>query len=84
MTVSPDLPSNMTYNCSFSGSGDIFPVVVAAIELVAGSQYQCDITDSITALDAVKLGVCVFFCLCVCVCKCVCVHVCMHCDVWCQ
>ena len=81
MTVSPDLPSNMTYNCSFSGSGDIFPVVVTAIELVAGSQYQCDITDSITALDAVKLGVCV----CVCVCVCVYVHACMHvCDVWCQ
>ena len=56
MTATPDLPSNLTYNCSFSGSGDMFPLVVEAIEVVAGSLYQCDITAAITDLDSVKEG----------------------------
>ena len=30
--------------------------------MVAGSQYQCDITDSSTALDSVKLGT--YVCVC--------------------
>ena len=54
VTVSPDLPSSLSYNCSFSGSGDIFPLVVPAIEVVTGSQYQCNITGTVTTLDSVK------------------------------
>ena len=56
MTATPDLPSNLTYNCSFSGSGDMFPLVVEAIEVVAGSLYQCDIAAAISDLDSVKEG----------------------------
>ena len=56
MTATPDLPSDLTYNCSFSGSGDMFPLVVEATEVVAGSLYQCDITAAVTDLDSVKEG----------------------------
>ena len=56
MTVTPDLPSTLTYNCSFSVSGDMFPLVVEAIEVVAGSLYQCDITAAVTDLGSVKEG----------------------------
>ena len=57
VTASPDLPSNLSYNCSFSGSGDMFPLVVPAVEVVAGSLYQCNITAAVTDLDSVKAGV---------------------------
>ena len=56
VTASPDLPSGLTYNCSFSGSGDVFPLVVPAVEVEAGSLYQCNITAAITDLDSVKAG----------------------------
>ena len=54
MSVSPDLPEGLTYNCSFSGSEA--PIVVPAIEVVAGSEYQCNITDIVTTVDGVKEG----------------------------
>ena len=60
VTASPELPSGLTYNCSFSGNGDMFPVVVPADEVVAGSLYQCNITAAITGLDSVKQGLFVF------------------------
>ena len=61
VTADPDLPSNLTYNCSFSGSGDIFPLVVPAVEVVTGSLYQCNITAAITDLNSVKEGLLFFF-----------------------
>ena len=61
VTATPDLPSNLTYNCSFSGSGDMFPLVVPAVEVVAGSMYQCNITAAITDLNSVKEGLLLFF-----------------------
>ena len=64
VTATPDLPSNLTYNCSFSGSGDMFPLVVPAVEVVAGSLYQCNITAAITDLKTVKKGLlCLFLCM---------------------
>ena len=54
VTASPDLPGGLTYNCLFSGDGP--EIVVPAIEVVAGSQYQCDLTDSTIAVDGVKEG----------------------------
>ena len=56
MTVEPGLPEGLTYNCLFSATGENFPLVVPAIELVIGTQYQCDITDSVTTLDSVQQG----------------------------
>ena len=56
VTVEPGLPEGLTYNCSFSATGENFPLVVPAVELVAGTQYQCDITGSVTALDSVQQG----------------------------
>ena len=57
MTVEPGLPEDLTYNCSFSATGENFHLVVPAVELVANTQYQCDITGSVTALDSVQQGV---------------------------
>ena len=54
MSASPDLPEGLTYNCSISGRGT--PLVVPAIEVVAGSEYQCNITDIVTTVDGVKEG----------------------------
>ena len=56
MTATPDLPSGLTYYCLFSGSGAVFPPVVPAIEIEAGSQYQCNITGSVSRLNSVKQG----------------------------
>ena len=58
VTVSPvpGLPEGLTYNCSFSGSGAGFPLVVPAIELEAGTQYQCNITGSISDLSSIAHG----------------------------
>ena len=56
VTVEPGLPEDLTYNCSFSATGENLPVVVPAVELVANTQYQCDITGSVTALDSVQQG----------------------------
>ena len=56
MTATPALPSNLTYNCSFSANGDIFPLLVEAVEVVAGTMYQCNITAAITDLDSVIEG----------------------------
>ena len=56
MTVEPGLPEGLTYNCSFSATGENFSLVVPAFELVANTQYQCDITGSVTALDSVQQG----------------------------
>ena len=55
VTASPDLPGGLTYNCSFSGSGA--NIVVPAIEVVAGSQYQCDLTDTTIILNSAKDGI---------------------------
>jgi hypothetical protein len=44
----------LTYNCSFSAPGEKFPLVVPAVEFVAGTQYQCNITNVATSLDSVK------------------------------
>ena len=54
MSASPDLPEGLTYNCSFAGIGA--PLVVPAIEVVAGSEYQCDITDIVNTVDDAKEG----------------------------
>ena len=54
VSASPDLPEGLTYNCSFSGRGA--PLVVPAIEVVVGSEYQCNITDIVTTVDDVKEG----------------------------
>ena len=58
VTVSPvpGLPEGLTYNCSFSGSGAGFPLVVPAIELEAGTQYQCNITGRISDLSSIAHG----------------------------
>ena len=56
MSASPSLPSGLTYNCSFSGSGDVFPIEVEAVEVVAGTEYQCDIRGAITDLGSVLAG----------------------------
>ena len=56
VSASPSLPSGLTYNCSFSGSGDVFPIQVEAVEVVAGTEYQCDIRGAITDLDSVLAG----------------------------
>ena len=58
VTVSPvpGLPEGLTYNCSFSGSGAGFPLVVPAIEMEAGTQYQCNITGSISDLSSIAHG----------------------------
>ena len=56
VTATPALPSNLTYNCSFSANGDIFPLVVEAVEVAAGTMYQCDITAAITDLDSIREG----------------------------
>ena len=56
VSASPSLPSGLTYNCSFSGSGDVFPVEVEAVEVVAGTEYQCDIRGAITDLGTVQAG----------------------------
>ena len=58
VTVSPvpGLPEGLTYNCSFSGSGAGFPLVVPAIELEAETQYQCNITGSISDLSSIAHG----------------------------
>ena len=54
MSASPGLPGGLTYNCLFSGSGAT--ILVPAIEVMADSQYQCDLTDSTIAVDGVKEG----------------------------
>ncbi|CAI8038569.1 Plexin-A4 [Geodia barretti] len=54
VTATSPLPGNLTYNCSFSAPGEKFPLVVPAIEVVAGTQYQCNITNVATSLDSVK------------------------------
>ena len=56
VSASPSLPSGLTYNCSFSGCGDVFPIDVGAVEVVAGTEYQCDIRGAITDLGTVLLG----------------------------
>ena len=56
VSASPGLPGGLTYNCLFSGNG--VAILVPAIEVVAGSQYQCDLTDTVIALDRVKDGRC--------------------------
>ena len=58
VTVSPvpGLPEGLTYNCSFSGSGAGFPLVVPAIELETGTQYQCNVTGSISDLSSIAHG----------------------------
>ena len=56
VSASPSLPSGLTYNCSFSGSGDVFPIEVEAVEVVAGTEYQCDIRGAITDLGTVQAG----------------------------
>ena len=56
VSASPSLPSGLTYNCSFSGSGDVFPIEVEAVEVVAGTEYQCDIRGAITDLGTVLAG----------------------------
>ena len=56
VSASLSLPSNLTYNCSFSGSGDVFPIEVEAVEVVAGTEYQCDIRGAITDLGTVQAG----------------------------
>ena len=56
VSVSPSLPSGLTYNCSFSGSGDVFPIEVEAVEVVGGTEYQCDIRGAITDLGTVLAG----------------------------
>ena len=56
VSASPSLPSGLTYNCSFSGSGDMFPIEVEAVGVVAGTEYQCDIRGAITDLGIVKAG----------------------------
>ena len=55
MATSP-LPDDLTYNCLFSAPGEKFPLEVPAIEVVAGSQYQCNITNVATSLESVKQG----------------------------
>ena len=54
--ATPSLPSGLTYNCAFSGSGDVFPIEVVAVEVVAGTEYQCDIGGAITDLGTVLAG----------------------------
>ena len=56
MTVESGLPEGLTYNCLFSTTGENFSLVVPAVELVANTQYQCDITGSVTAFDSVQQG----------------------------
>ena len=56
VTASPSLPSGLQYNCSFSGSGDVFPIVVEAVEVVAGTEYQCNIDQPINDLGVVQTG----------------------------
>ena len=56
MTVTQPLPDDLTYNCLFSAPGEKFPLEVPAIEVVAGSQYQCNITNVATSLESVKQG----------------------------
>ena len=56
MTATSPLPENMMYNCSFSAPGDKFTLVVPAIEMVAGTKYQCNIANVATFLDSVKQG----------------------------
>ena len=56
VTPVPGLPEGLTYNCSFSGSGAGFPLVVPAIELEAGTQYQCNITGRISDLSSIAHG----------------------------
>ena len=56
MTVEPGLPEGLTYSCSFSATGENFTLLVPSVELVANTQYQCDITGSVTALDSVQQG----------------------------
>ena len=54
--MEPGLPEGLTYNCLFSATGENFALLVPAVELVANTQYQCDITGSVTALDSVQQG----------------------------
>ena len=58
VSASPGLPGGLTYNCFFSGSGAT--MLAPAIEVVAGSQYQCDLTDTLIALDRAKDGRCIW------------------------
>ena len=55
MATSP-LPDDLMYNCLFSAPGEKFPLEVPATEVVAGSQYQCNITNVATSLESVKQG----------------------------
>ncbi|CAI8056125.1 Plexin-A4 [Geodia barretti] len=54
VTATSPLPENLTYNCSFSAPGDKFTLVVLAIEVVAGTKYQCNIANVATSLDSAK------------------------------
>ena len=56
VSASPSLPSGLTCKCSFSGSGDVFPIEVEVVEVVGGTEYQCDIRGAITDLDSVLAG----------------------------
>ena len=56
MSVSPSLPSGLTYTCFFSGSGGAFPIEVKVIEVTAGEEYQCDIREEISDLETVIAG----------------------------
>jgi len=57
VSASPSLPSGLTYKCSFSGSGDVFPIEVEAVKVVGGTEYQCDIRGAITDLGTVQAGI---------------------------
>ena len=56
VTASPILPSGLTYKCSFSESEGVFPVEVEAVEVVAGTEYQCDIRGAVMDLGTVLAG----------------------------
>ena len=58
MSVTPSLPANLSYNCSFTGSGSVFPVRVQAVEVTPGTEYQCNITGAVTDLGTVITGMC--------------------------
>ena len=53
---------DLTYSCLFTGSEGDFTLMVPAIVVVAGSQYQCNITGSVE-LDTVQQSL--FLCVCV-------------------
>ena len=56
VTTSPSLPPDLAYSCLLSGSGDLLPILVPAVEEIPGSQYLCDITGTIDGFDSVKEG----------------------------